>query len=189
MSQSKIACLIFVSLLLQSCMHGLLVQTKTQDYASLPALIHFSKSPEKFKAEVHVYDISLTGILVAKKINDGEVLVTFINEFGLKYFDARLKGPETEMTYCIKPLDKKIITNTLLHDLSVFFIPSSNKVTEKGLYALKNFSYQISDLQNNEQQVKEFNKKKLVSIYLQKSEEEYHISHPGIRIEISLKII
>ena len=66
----------------------MLVQVTKNDYAVLPALIQDSQQPLKFKTTLKIYEISLTGITVAKMISD-EYRVSFMNEFGLKYFDAR----------------------------------------------------------------------------------------------------
>ncbi len=188
MSRLRLVCLIFISLFLGSCMQGLL-QIEKQDFASLPSLISLSETSLKFKAELTIYDISLSGIMIAKKGNKGDVFVTFVNEFGLKYFDAHLDAPDTKMIYCIKPLDKRKFTNVVLHDLSIFFLPSANEGANKKNYSLNNFSYHYSKLENKKEQIEEYKKKKLVSIYLQESNEEYKVTHPDIRIKISLKLI
>lgn len=148
-----------------------------------------SRSPIKLKTELHVYDVSLTGIMVVKKGTDGALLVSFVNEFGLKYFDAILKGSDTQMLYCIKQLDKKILTNVLLHDLSVLFLSSVNHEVSNAKFQLGKYTYNYSMKEDGTKQINEYNRKEIISVFLYKKGGTFEVTHTNMKISMNLKPI
>jgi len=190
MNRSRIVVFLFASsfLLCASCTRSMLVQVTTNDYAGLPALVQHSQQPLKFKTTLKIYEISLTGITVAKMISD-EYRVSFMNEFGLKYFDARISENEAEMLYCVKRLDKKILSNVLLHDFAVLLLPSSGKSIAEDSYKLGKFNYKYIQEEGLSEQIQEYKKNKVVSTFSKTSGGEISVEHIRPRMSLILKPI
>jgi len=165
----------------------MLVQVKKYDYSELPQLISQQNEALKFKTNLKIYDISLSGILVTKNQSDNNVLVSFVNEFGVKYFDARINDSKPEMLYCVKQLDKEILTNVLLHDLAVLFLPLAEEQTEN--VELGKFNYSYIRNKNDLLKVEEFNKNKKVSTISVEKGGEISISHTAPQMMLVLKPI
>lgn len=163
----------------------MLVQVKKYDYSQFPQLVSSKNEVLKFKAKLDIYDVSLSGIMVVKKEVDGGVLVSFVNEFGIKYFDAQINSNKAQMLYCVKQLDKKIVTNILLHDLTLLFLPAATKHNLEAIQ-LGKFEYRFIETES-ELQVNEFNKNKMLSIILMEKEGGFAISHSSPKMTLSLK--
>lgn len=166
----------------------MLVQVSKHDYCELLQFVEKSTKALKFKANLQIYDVSLSGILVAKSDTNKTVLVSFVNEFGIKYFDARITNSNPEMLYCVKQLDKKILTNVLLHDLAVLFLAESEKQNPDSI-ELGKYTYRY--IQNNSKllQVEEISKNKKISTFTKAHNEEIVVNHTSPKISLSLKPI
>jgi len=190
MNRSRIVVFLFASsfLLCASCTRSMLVQVTKNDYAVLPALIQDSQQPLKFKTTLKIYEVSLTGIMVAKMISD-EYRISFMNEFGVKYFDARISETEAEMLYCVKQLDKKILSNVLLHDFAVLLLPSSDKNITEDTYKLGKFNYNYIQKEGLPEQIQEYKKNKVVSTFSRTGGGEINVEHTQPRMSLVLKPI
>ena len=69
-----------------------------------------------YKATISVYGNNLTGIFIAKKINETMHRVVFTTEFGNKLFDIEISQTEFKINSIVDELNKKILINTLKTD-------------------------------------------------------------------------
>jgi len=143
-----------------SCTHTLLLQVKKYNYSDLPQIIpdQFNNT-KRYKTTLGIYDVELTGILVVKAESSENILVSFVNEFGIKYFDARITNSNPSMLFCVKQLKKKIVTNVLLHNMALLFLPSAQHISEKHIrlggfeyrYKRNKDSMKVVEFRNNNQ--------------------------------------
>lgn len=79
---------------------------------------YFSK-PEidyVYKANITIYGNELSGIFIAKKINDLTHRVVFTTEFGNKLLDFEISETDFKINSIVEELDRKILVNTLKTD-------------------------------------------------------------------------
>jgi hypothetical protein len=69
-----------------------------------------------YKANISVYGNELSGIFIAKKINETTHRVVFTTEFGNKLLDFEISGTDFKINTIVEELDKKILINTLKTD-------------------------------------------------------------------------
>lgn len=69
-----------------------------------------------YKANIAVYGNELTGIFIAKKIDENTHRVVFTTEFGNKLMDFEVSENEFKVNSIVAELDRKIIRNTLRDD-------------------------------------------------------------------------
>jgi len=69
-----------------------------------------------YKANISVYGNELTGIFIAKKINDSKHRVVFTTEFGNKLLDFEISENDFKVNSIVDELDRKILINTLVTD-------------------------------------------------------------------------
>ncbi|WP_395048617.1 hypothetical protein [Flavobacterium sp.] len=82
-----------------------------------------------YKANITVYGNELSGIFIAKKINDTTHRVVFTTEFGNKLLDFEISETEFKINSIVDELDKKILINTLKTDFRLLL--RSNYVVKK----------------------------------------------------------
>jgi len=75
-----------------------------------------SKTDYVYKANITVYGHDLTGIFIAKKINDTIHRVVFTTEFGNKLLDFEISEKTFKVNSIVSELDRKILVNTLRDD-------------------------------------------------------------------------
>lgn len=75
-----------------------------------------SKTDYVYKTNITVYGNELSGIFIAKKINDTTHRVVFTTEFGNKLFDFEISETTFKVNSIVSELDKKILINTLKED-------------------------------------------------------------------------
>lgn len=75
-----------------------------------------SKTDYVYKANITVYGHDLTGIFIAKKINDTTHRVVFTTEFGNKLLDFEISEKTFKVNSIVSELDRKILVNTLRDD-------------------------------------------------------------------------
>lgn len=75
-----------------------------------------SKTDYVYKANITVYGHDLTGIFIAKKINDTIHRVVFTTEFGNKLLDFEISEKDFKVNSIVSELDRKILVNTLRED-------------------------------------------------------------------------
>lgn len=69
-----------------------------------------------YKANITVYGNELTGIFIAKKINDTTHRVVFTTEFGNKLMDFEISETDFKVNFILEKLNRKIVINTLVSD-------------------------------------------------------------------------
>lgn len=72
-----------------------------------------------YKAHIEVYGNNLSGIFVAKKINDSIHRVVFATDFGNKLLDFEISENDFTVNYIVEDLDRKLIVNTLQKDFQL----------------------------------------------------------------------
>ncbi|WP_316636034.1 hypothetical protein [uncultured Flavobacterium sp.] len=75
-----------------------------------------SKTDYVYKTNITVYGHELTGIFIAKKINDTTHRVVFTTEFGNKLLDFEISEKTFKVNSIVSELDRKILINTLTED-------------------------------------------------------------------------
>jgi phosphoribosylformylglycinamidine (FGAM) synthase PurS component len=74
------------------------------------------KTDYVYKTNITVYGHEISGIFIAKKINDTTHRVVFTTEFGNKLFDFEISETTFKINSIVSELDKKILINTLKED-------------------------------------------------------------------------
>jgi len=69
-----------------------------------------------YKANITIYGNELTGIFIAKKINDTTHRIVFTTEFGNKLMDFEISETDFKVNFILEELDRKIVVNTLVTD-------------------------------------------------------------------------
>jgi hypothetical protein len=69
-----------------------------------------------YKANITIYGNELSGIFIAKKINDTTHRVVFTTEFGNKLLDFEISETDFKVNSIVEELDRKILINTLKTD-------------------------------------------------------------------------
>ncbi|KAF2511279.1 hypothetical protein E0W73_17190 [Flavobacterium foetidum] len=75
-----------------------------------------SKTDYVYKANISVYGNELSGIFIAKKINDTTHRIVFTTEFGNKLMDFEISENDFKVNSIVSELDRKILINTLKED-------------------------------------------------------------------------
>ncbi len=75
-----------------------------------------SKADYVYKTNISVYGNELSGIFIAKKINDTTHRVVFTTEFGNKLMDFEISKTDFKVNSIVSELDRKILINTLKED-------------------------------------------------------------------------
>jgi hypothetical protein len=109
----------FLVLVLSSCASNVV-----KGYTPVPLekktveIPYFSNSKMDFvyKANISVYGNELTGIFIAKKINETTHRVVFTTEFGNKLLDFEISENDFKVNSIAEELNRKILINTLKAD-------------------------------------------------------------------------
>lgn len=99
-----------------------------------------------YKANINVYGNELSGILIAKKINDTTHRVAFTTEFGNKLLDFEISETNFKLNSIVDELNKKILINTLKKDFRL--ILRSNYLIKEQLENEKSKVYKSADGKN-----------------------------------------
>lgn len=75
-----------------------------------------SETDYVYKANISVYGNELTGIFIAKKMNETTHRVVFTTEFGNKLLDFEISEKDFKVNSIAEELDRKILINTLKTD-------------------------------------------------------------------------
>lgn len=75
-----------------------------------------SKTDYVYKTNISVYGHDLSGIFIAKKINDTTHRIVFTTEFGNKLLDFEISEKTYKVNSIVSELDRKILINTLVED-------------------------------------------------------------------------
>jgi len=75
-----------------------------------------SKTDYVYKTNITVYGNELSGIFIAKKINETTHRIVFTTEFGNKLMDFEISETDFKVNSIVSELDRKILINTLKED-------------------------------------------------------------------------
>jgi phosphoribosylformylglycinamidine (FGAM) synthase PurS component len=75
-----------------------------------------SKIDYVYKTNITVYGNEISGIFIAKKINDTTHRIVFTTEFGNKLLDFEISDNSFKVNSIVSELDRKILINTLKED-------------------------------------------------------------------------
>jgi hypothetical protein len=75
-----------------------------------------SKTDYVYKTNITVYGNEISGIFIAKKINDITHRIVFTTEFGNKLLDFEISDNSFKVNSIVSELDRKILINTLKED-------------------------------------------------------------------------
>ncbi|TDP04128.1 hypothetical protein [Flavobacterium sp. 245] len=78
-----------------------------------------SKTDYVYKTNITVYGHELSGIFIAKKVNDTTHRVVFTTEFGNKLLDFEISEKTFKVNSIVSELDRKILINTLTEDFRI----------------------------------------------------------------------
>ncbi len=156
-----------------------------------------------YKAQIEVYGNPISGIFIAKRINETTHRIVFTTEFGNKLLDFEISDNNFKVNHIVDDLNKKIIVNTLKDDFQLL-LRSNYKVVQVFenqsalIYAskiAKNHYFLYEEKGNNlvHKLVKASNyKEKVVVEFVLKSStfaEKINISHKNIKLNITLNQI
>lgn len=116
--------LLRISFLLLLVLTSCATNTVVKDYKAVALdktiveVPYFSNSETDYvyKANITVYGNELTGIFIAKKINDTVHRVVFTTEFGNKLLDFEISENDFKVNSIVSELDRKVLINTLVAD-------------------------------------------------------------------------
>ena len=99
-----------------------------------------------YKANITVYGNELTGIFIAKKINETTHRVVFTTEFGNKLLDFEISDTDFKINSIVEELDRKILINTLKNDFKLllrkdFLVTEQLKKSTDEVYKSKDGKY------------------------------------------------
>ncbi len=111
---------LLVALILVSCATNNVVKDYKVTTTDKPVYnIPYFANPEIdyiYKANITVYGNELSGIFIAKKINETTHRIVFTTEFGNKLLDFEISENDFKVNSIVSELDKKILINTLKTD-------------------------------------------------------------------------
>lgn len=96
-----------------------------------------------YKANITIYGNELSGIFIAKKINDTTHRVVFTTEFGNKLLDFEISETDFKVNSIVDELDRKILINTLKTDFRVLL--RKNYKVKKQYEDLETSVYLVED--------------------------------------------
>ena len=96
-----------------------------------------------YKANITVYGHALSGIFIAKKINDTTHRVVFTTEFGNKLLDFEISETSFKVNSIVSELDRKILISTLKKDFRLLL--RKDYLIEKQFENQNNTIYQSKD--------------------------------------------
>jgi phosphoribosylformylglycinamidine (FGAM) synthase PurS component len=114
----RISCLLL--LFFASCATNTVVKDCTVVTLDTPTFeVPYFSNPEidyVYKANITAYGNELSGIFIAKKINDTTHRMVFTTEFGNKLLDFEITEDDFKVNSIVAELDRKILINTLVKD-------------------------------------------------------------------------
>jgi hypothetical protein len=153
-----------------------------------------------YKANITVYGHELSGIFIAKKINDTTHRVVFTTEFGNKLLDFEISETSFKVNSIVSELDRKILISTLKKDFRLllkkdYTIYKSFENQENTIYQTKdskqyNFIFLSKESSKLEKVVHASQTKEKITISFRSENnifaEKIEILHQNIKLKIEL---
>lgn len=153
-----------------------------------------------YKTHIEVYGNDLSGIFIAKRINDSIHRLVLTTDFGNKLLDFEISENSFKVNFVFDKLDKKIIINTLEDDFRTL-LQVNNKVFKKYkrnqeiIYQTDKKQYYYTDLITSDlTKIIKTNRRKEKVIFTFNSKkttfaDEILIQHNNIKLKIEFKQI
>jgi len=192
----------FLAIVLVSC------SSVTKNYASKKldktsyTVPYFSdsKTDYVYKTNITVYGNELSGIFIAKKINDTTHRVVFTTEFGNKLMDFEISETSFKVNSIVAELDRKILINTLKEDFRLllkkdYLIQEQYESEENNIYKsadgkLDNYLFLSKKDQKLEKIVHSSKTKEKFTLFFNSENnifaEKIQIIHQNIKLKIEL---
>jgi len=203
---------IVVILLLSSCsisFHGNLqrIEKRQLNTGELKSVFNNGFNKVLFKTQIQLYNKYFSGLLFIKSIGDNTKRIVFVTEFGIKIFEFEFQDEHLEVYHCLEMFNKKVILKTLEKDINLLLMNdlSADKVK---IFKDKKNGYKVNKLKkNNQNNYYYINKESGNLIKIENSSgifrkviieltdykdgfpNKINIVHPGIKLNIQLKLI
>lgn len=117
----------------------------TKSDPSVYSVPYFSdaKTDYVYKANISIYGNELTGIFIAKKINETTHRVVFTTEFGNKLIDFEISETDFKVNSIVSELDRKLVINTLRDDFRLLL--RNRFLVDRQFENAENTIYQSAD--------------------------------------------
>jgi thymidine kinase len=162
-----------------------------------------SKMDYVYKANISVYGNELTGIFIAKKINETTHRVVFTTEFGNKLIDFEISENDFKVNSIAEELNRKILINTLKTDFRLLlrknyliesqFENASDKVYQSKEGNKYNFLFVLKANEKYYKIVRSSRTKEKISISFDSENnifaERVIIQHKNIKLKIELNYL
>lgn len=153
-----------------------------------------------YKTHIEVYGNQLSGIFIAKRINDSIHRMVLTTDFGNKLLDFEISENSFKVNFIVDNLNKKLILNTLEADFRTLLqvnhkVLKSYKKNNEIIYQTENNHYFFNDLiTNNLTKIIKTNKRKEKVIFTFDSKkatfaENITIQHNNIKLNIEFNQI
>lgn len=162
----------YVSLLLLAV---LLVSCSGKQYPSrsTAAIVPVDEQVQKLGLQLDFGKTHLSGMLVVRKMEDGELRIIGTSHFGLSFFDFGLKSDTMQVYSCIEPMRKKQILSLLENDFKLLFLPD------------RQFRKIVNETEYTKFVTGRWFSKVVVYTFIGK--ESVQAKHPWLRLSIQLK--
>ena len=161
-----------------------------------------------FKTQIQLYNKYFSGLLFIKSIEDNTKRIVFVTEVGIKIFEFEFRDEHLEVYHCLEMFNKKSILKTLEKDINLLLMNdlSADKVN---IFKSKKSGHKVYKLKKNNQNnnyyyidtesgnlIKIENssaifRKVIIELndYKDGFPNKINIVHPGIKLNIQLKLI
>lgn len=145
----------------------------------LPEIISTGSTTQKFNLQLDFGKNHFSGMLIARRMDSGEVRLLFTTHFGLSVFDFSLYPDSMVVNSIVEPMRKKKVLKLLEKDFRLVFEPSENvRIKEKSSIFEKRKSGQGIT-------------KAVITLseFAEHEPQRVHIRHPWIKLNIQLDVI
>ena len=203
---------LIVILLLSSCsisFHGNLqrIEKRQLNTGELKSVFNDGFNKVLFKTQIQLYNKYFSGLLFIKSIGDNTKRIVFVTELGIKIFEFEFLNNNFNVHYCLEMFNKKVILKTLEKDINLLLMNdlSADKVK---IFKDKKNGHKVYKLKKNNQNnyyyidtetgnlIKIENssgifRKVIIELndYKDGFPNKINIVHPGIKLNIQLKLI
>ncbi len=203
---------LIIILLLSSCsisFHGNLqkIEKRQLNSGELKSVFNDGFNKVLFKARIQLYNKYFSGLLFIKSIENNTIRIVFVTEIGIKIFEFEFINNDFNVHYCLEMFNKKAILKTLEKDIKLLLM--NNLVNEKvKIFEDKKSKNKVYKLKKNGKSNYYFIDKEtgnLIKIenssgifrkviielndYKDGFPNKINIVHPGIKLNIQLKLI
>jgi len=203
---------LIIILLLSSCsisFHGNLhkIEKRQLNTGELKSVFNDGFNKVLFKTRIQLYNKYFSGLLFIKSIGDNTKRIVFVTEIGIKIFEFEFINNDFNVHSCLETFNKKVILKTLEKDIKLLLMinlaekkvkifeakKSKNKVYKLKENCQSNY-YFIDKETGNLLKIENSSgifRKVIIELndYKEGFPNKINIVHPGIKLNIQLKLI